>query len=235
MAARLFERGRLQSKGPRSCCAWQVVQLATALGLSVLMINLAFAFEGTGQRLGEFGFQSRLLAGEQPLGKSGNRFANSRLGRVPVPLPASYVLGLDAQNVELERSTSCYLRGQWRKHGWWYYYLYGLLVKVPLGAWLLAAAAALCRGPHGRRLPNMDEWVLWAPALAVLLGELAGSRQPARALCAAGGAGVVYLNGPFGRGGAERRLANARLGAGRYALGRGVQRGGVAAQPGVFQ
>ena len=47
-----------------------------------------------------------------------------------------------------------YLRGEWRKEGWWYYYLYGLAMKVPLGVWALALAgggAAGCAGGATRR------------------------------------------------------------------------------------
>jgi hypothetical protein len=36
-----------------------------------------------------------------------------------------------------------YLRGQWRDdRGWWYYYLYGLAIKVPLGTWVVVLLAA---------------------------------------------------------------------------------------------
>src|SRR5690606_7683365 len=37
-----------------------------------------------------------------------------------------------------------YLRGEFRDHGWWYYYLYALAIKVPLGTWLLIILASTC-------------------------------------------------------------------------------------------
>lgn len=36
-----------------------------------------------------------------------------------------------------------YLRGQWADHGWWHYYLYVMLLKMPLGTWGLALLAAV--------------------------------------------------------------------------------------------
>lgn len=170
LVARLVGRGTGQAHGPLRVRTMvrEGLQLAAILGLSVLIINMAYGFEGTGRRLGAFAFHSRALGGAGRYGHSGNRFAQSWLGGVPMPLPANYVLGFDVQKVDFEYDGWCYLRGQWRKGGCWYYYLYGLLVKVPAGIWLLAAGSLVCRGPHGRRLPSMDEWVVWAPALGVL-------------------------------------------------------------------
>ena len=62
---------------------------------------------------------------------------------VPVPVPRNYLLGIDVQKRDFESHYYSYLRGEWRKEGWWYYYLYGLAVKVPLGVWALALLAAV--------------------------------------------------------------------------------------------
>jgi hypothetical protein len=62
-----------------------------------------------------------------------------------------------------------YLRGEWRLGGWWYYYLYGLAIKVPVGTWLLVLLAALltvCPPRHSAGWGN--EFVLLAPVLLVL-------------------------------------------------------------------
>ncbi|MGH7139254.1 MAG: hypothetical protein ACREHD_26205 [Pirellulales bacterium] len=73
-----------------------------------------------------------------------NRFATTFSAGLRVPLPANYVLGIDRQKFDFEAGFDSYLRGEWRHGGWWYYYLYGLAVKVPLGTWaLLFMAMAL--------------------------------------------------------------------------------------------
>jgi 4-amino-4-deoxy-L-arabinose transferase-like glycosyltransferase len=113
--------------------------LATAL----LTINVGYGFEGTGRALGSYQFVSRALAGRLDAGESaGNRFRGTLLENVPIPLPYWYVAGIDWQEMDLENrdhQRHSYLRGTWSDSGWWYYYLYGLAVKVPLGVWLLAA------------------------------------------------------------------------------------------------
>jgi hypothetical protein len=86
------------------------------------------------------------------------------------PLPANYVLGIDQTKAELERGKACYLRGQWKHGGWWYYYLYALGIKEPLGIWTLAlltiCARRFCRG---YRAPWEDELMLALPAAAILV------------------------------------------------------------------
>ena len=72
---------------------------------------------------------------------TGNRFAGTWLGKIPVPLPADFVQGIDTQRYDFKRGLPSYLRGQWADHGWWYYYLYALAIKEPLGTWCLAALA----------------------------------------------------------------------------------------------
>ena len=63
-----------------------------------------------------------------------------------------------------------YLRGEWRLGGWWYYYLYAMAVKVPLGIWVLGALAVFLTCTDRRyRAGWRNELVLLAPALAVLV------------------------------------------------------------------
>jgi hypothetical protein len=150
---------------------------AVAIGLvSVLVINAGYAFSGTLRTLQHFRFVSKTMAGEMPgepggyrNGHFGNRFEDSWLGWVPVPLPADYVLGIDLQRRDFELGAPSYLAGTWKFRGWWYYYLYALAVKVPLGFWAV--------GLWGMILSGM-QWVRSTPAdrianLCVLLPGLA--------------------------------------------------------------
>lgn len=135
----------------------QIAQMAVAGALALYVINLGYGFEDSFRPLGEFEFVSENFAGRGvgpaagPM--TGNRFAGTGLGRAPVPLPANYLMGIDVQQRDFEQGMDSYLRGEWRKGGWWYYYLYGLLVKEPVGTLALAVLAigTVFRHPRGVR------------------------------------------------------------------------------------
>lgn len=143
-------RGRLQVGRRGEAC-----QLAVILGLGLYVLNLGYGFEGSFQRLGDYQFVSGTLGGPKddergdPT-KGRNRFANTCVAAIPVPLPKNYVMGVDLQKWDFERKVWSYLRGEHRLGGWWYYYLYALAVKAPLGTWILVLLALLA-GLFGRR------------------------------------------------------------------------------------
>ncbi len=164
-----------------------LAQLSVLFALSLVVLNLGYGGDGTGKRLGDFEFVSegftaehmrpvpRPAGGEESITRYGvvreNRFRGSWLGAVPVPLPEHYVLGIDFQRRDFERPPFLsYLRGELRREGWWYYYLYALAVKTPVGTLVLlglAAATSLVRRPS--RVPLLWELPLLLPALAVLV------------------------------------------------------------------
>jgi 4-amino-4-deoxy-L-arabinose transferase-like glycosyltransferase len=168
-----IDRATARGKAARGPAPREALQLAAILLLGWLVVNVGYGFECCFRRLGDFQFFSRALGGDaapEPYpDQPPNRFAGLWLGEIPVPLPANYVQGIDLQKRDFEVGGASYLRGQWQSRGWWYYYLYALAIKVPLGTWvlvLLAAGASLMgRGSPGRW---RDEVVLLAPALAVL-------------------------------------------------------------------
>lgn len=139
--------------------------------VALYVLNLGYGFEGSFRLLGQYEFASRTLSGHdvdvRPV--PSNRFAQTPLALVLVPLPREYVLGVDQQMRDFDQQMPSYLRGEWRARGWWYYYLYALAIKVPLGTWMLvflaAAAGLLCRGYSA---DWRDEVVLLAPAVALL-------------------------------------------------------------------
>ncbi len=150
----------------------EVAQLAAIVAAGLVSINVGYGFEGSFRRLGDFRFCSRALAGGGPDWRGnlyGNRFAGTWLASVPVPLPENYVHGIDAQKWDFDRRQWSYLRGEWRRGGWWYYYLYALTVKVPLGTLaLLAMAAVATVVSRAYRLPWRDEMMLLVPLIGVL-------------------------------------------------------------------
>jgi hypothetical protein len=151
----------------------QVPPLAFLLLAALYLLNLGYGFEDSFRRLDSYQFTSRVLGGVSEEGlkrhEKGNRFAGTWLGKLPVPVPGNYVIGLDVQKAEFDRKKDSYLCGQWKFGGWWYYYLYGLLIKVPVGTWAIAYAA-LAAGLFGRgyRASWPDELVLLVPPAVIL-------------------------------------------------------------------
>lgn len=151
-----------------------VVYGGLILVLSLYVINLGYAFDGPFRPLKEFEFISPTFTGNSTPGAVGNRFHDTLLGELPVPVPAEFLRGIDAQFRDIEGGYPSYLRGELRHSGWWYYYLYALAVKEPLGFWGVAAwglALTLFRRPGLRqdgRACCVNEWTLWLPALAIL-------------------------------------------------------------------
>jgi 4-amino-4-deoxy-L-arabinose transferase-like glycosyltransferase len=152
------------------------LQAAAILALSLLMVNLSYEFDGTFQPLGEFQFVSRTFTGKRPVEQhadtpAGNRFSGTLLGRLPIPVPADFLIGLDVQRRDFEgRLSQSYLRGEWREYGWWYYYLYALAVKVPLGTWALVLWGIALTALWPRCRPVCaEELTLWLPAIVTLV------------------------------------------------------------------
>jgi len=169
LVCRWSERWGLPSREWRR----QGIQLTIVLSLGAYLINVGYCFEGSFRRLGDYAFVSDALTGQVQsttwTGTVGNRFSGGCLSAVRVPLPSSYVIGIDSQKREFEMRQWSYLRGEWRKGGWWYYYLYALAIKVPLGTWalmVLALLVGICRPRHGAfRRENV---ILVAPIVVVL-------------------------------------------------------------------
>jgi hypothetical protein len=153
--------------------------LITRMCIGIYVINLGYGFEGSCTQLGDFTFVSKLLADtetteswESSVAVGDNRFKNSLLASLPVPLPKSYILGIDLQRRDFEEYyTDFYLGGEWSKTGWWYYYLYALGIKVPIGTWILLVFASLARVGNRAKLsvPLKDEMILLAPSAVILV------------------------------------------------------------------
>ncbi len=166
---------------------WPVVlreggSLLLLMAVSLMVVNLGYNFEGSFRPLGDYRFRTRMLTGRSSHKEipddGANRFSSTWLSSWPVPLPMNYVQGIDDQSLDLERGIWSYLRGTWRIGGWWYFHLYALSVKLPLGVWALffMAAAASLLGFHAS---GRDEFFLLGTMSAFLL-----------ALCSQTGIGV---------------------------------------------
>jgi hypothetical protein len=147
------------------------LQLGLVVLVGLVAINAAYGFDRSFRPLGEIEFQSTALTRATQEGERVNRFRGTSLGRVPTPLPDVFLLGIDAQKaLEEVPGRAGYLRGEWKVGGWYHYYLYGMLVKVPLGTWaiglLALGLAVLCPRYRGAL---SDELLVWLPPLAILV------------------------------------------------------------------
>jgi hypothetical protein len=133
----------------------ELSMLAARMVLAIYIVNLGYGFEGSLTPLGKFEFVSDTLRGEsapQPGQPAvGNRFADTWLGYLPVPLPKNYLLGLDLQKRDFEHyHQPSYLRGQFRDRGWWY------LLSVRAGD--QSPAGHLAAGHPGHHLFPLPSW-----------------------------------------------------------------------------
>jgi len=196
-----FARGAAESQNcsrpvsdrSKSPTAWQ---LTVILAISVYVLNLGYAFDGTAARLGGLTFVSRLLTGQGDADAPGNRFADTALADLPVPLPAQYLLGFDSQRRDFESfHQESYLLGEWKSGGWWYYYLCGFLFKLPCGTWFLVVAVLchrrwqqLSRDTRGELIP-----LIMAGAVFVLVSSQKEVNLHLRYAFPALGLGLVLL------------------------------------------
>ncbi len=153
---------RRRDEGGASERVPRLVELVLLFLIAVLVIHVGYGFEGSFARLGDIEFVSRLGVTDE----GRQRWSEHRLGDMPVPLPENYVRGIDRQKADFEAGWESYLRGEWRKGGWWYYYLYGLAVKLPVGLLVLlglGTLGVLCGRPLMR-----DEWFVVVPAMSVI-------------------------------------------------------------------
>lgn len=134
---------------------WQrCMSLASMVCIVVMAINGAYGFERTLTPLEKIPFSSQALSHNEIPGVTWerNRFIDTSLGRLPIPLPASFIEGLDVQRKDFDAKYRSYLMGEWKFGGWWYYYLIGFLVKEPIGFQLMLYVSML----HG--LWNWKRW-----------------------------------------------------------------------------
>lgn len=158
----------LKSHDPEQrSCGTEAGQHALILLVAIAVLNAGYGFEGSGTRLGDFNFSSRALSGLQAEGEKGNRFRESFLALLPVPLPRNYVQGIDEQKSDFEYGLECYFLGEVRSDppGWWYFYLYAAAVKIPLGLWVLAGIALMRK----RNVAFSEQLLLIAPAAMFLV------------------------------------------------------------------
>jgi len=129
--------------------------LAGAVTTSLLVINLGYLGEGSGQPLAAYALRDPTL----------RRLAAGPLGRLPLPLPADLVRGYDAQHVEASGTYPVYFHGTWSTHGWWWYFPAALALKETLPLLGLAAAGLVLLATRRVALQPLATAFLIAPPL----------------------------------------------------------------------
>ena len=115
-------------------------QSMVGAALVIYVINCVYLFEGTFQPLGEVKFISSGLRNDQELqtqssSQKANRFSDSIIGQLPLPVPKDYIQGIDVQRMDFEQPlwNRSYLFGRWTEQGHWNYYFVAFLLKEPIG------------------------------------------------------------------------------------------------------
>lgn len=159
--------GDLKPHGVKRC--------VTTTGLFVLMMTLAgvvlnsgFGFRDTFHTLADIQFFSQRVCGEHGI-LNGIQSLSTQLTHVPIPLPADFIRGLDLQWADLENDRWSYLRGTWQADGFPYFYLYGLLIKVPLGTILICGLALKSYSSQQQRKGIHVELIFPAVITSILL------------------------------------------------------------------
>jgi len=146
-------------------------QIAAGFVVSFFVLNAVYGFEGSCSRLDSFQFVSNSLAGKicDP-GEFDNRFKGTPLAALPVPVPKHYLLGLDVQKAYFDHGLRSYMNGEWRDRGWWHYYLYGYLLKTPIGTLILLGLSVVTWGVFRIRTISWgDTCCLIVPPIVMLL------------------------------------------------------------------
>lgn len=151
----------------------EAIQLFGILLLGLNVLNMGYLYSGTGTLLKDFPFYSSALSGELRIPGENlpdNRFKESWLGGIPVPLPKDFVTGIDLQKVDFEQGKWSYFCGEVKDPGgWWNYYLVGLFLKVPLGTWGLFLLGSLALRDRELRGSAIKFLPLILPAILLLI------------------------------------------------------------------
>lgn len=124
--------------------------------VSLVVVNAGYGFDRSITQLGEIKFVSQRLKATQDqeqnyvLRAPPNRFTDSAIHWLPIPLPQLYVQGIDVQMRDFEPGMMgrSFLNGQWRDRGWWHYYLAAAIIKVPVPALALMILSACIGVSH---------------------------------------------------------------------------------------
>ncbi len=150
-----------------------VGKLAVLVAAVLLTLNIAYGFDGSLTRLEDHDLMSDAFL----------KMADTWLGSVRLPLPAAYTYALDFASYKAQTGYGSGIAYAWGQLGvdggklapiWWYY-VFAIALKFPLGTLLivLAAVGEACRS---RRVESRD-WFLLLPTLTILVSASLSTAQ----------------------------------------------------------
>lgn len=105
------------------------------------IIGMPYGYAGWGTALADMELQSTMLREVQTSLSNAASYFGIQDSWFIVPLPLDVVLGVDRQQVDFEMGLISYAAGVRASHGWWWFYLYSMLVKLPLGTLAIVIVA----------------------------------------------------------------------------------------------
>lgn len=150
-----------------------LVQPVASIALSLAVLCASYGFSGVGTPLRDFTFQSGAMQTIAIL--------LSPVDGLPVPAPADWINGIDAQRFVMEQPHPVYLDGKWNVTGFRSYYVMTLLYKLPHGFQALLALSAGCvLMGRCRRRWGVQALLLFPAALLIGVASLSGMQLGVR-------------------------------------------------------
>lgn len=145
--------GKVRGVGAR------LLQAAVALAAVILVVNCVYGFSGFLMPLGRLNLHWPVL-----------RWLGRTVPRAALPLPADFLSGMDHKFAEADfGGYPGFLFGKWSDDGFRSYYALSVLLKMPLGALILALASVVW--PRGDSAsPKWRHVALWMIPVAVFVG-----------------------------------------------------------------
>lgn len=160
---------RTRHSSPQTPSATILVHAGLVAGVALLLLNSAYFWHDVGRPLSEVHWESdlmrRLTAAQTP-GKASdaNDGESSLVQSIQMPLPRSFLQGIDIQRRDFELGYTGYLMGEFKHGGWWHYYAIALITKETL-PFLFLLLTSLCVMPFGSSTRNLDEIVVLIAAV----------------------------------------------------------------------
>lgn len=144
------------------------LQACIAALVAFAVVGIPYGFEGIGRPIKSFDLVTDYRAPDRILDPTWeNRFGDRWIGSLPSPLPTEFVVGIDMQQSDFINGLPSYAAGQRSRRGWWWFYLYSMLVKLPTGTWL-AIAVALIYWVSGAAKLTRDRLMVMLIAIAII-------------------------------------------------------------------
>jgi 4-amino-4-deoxy-L-arabinose transferase-like glycosyltransferase len=151
-----------------------LLQPVAGIAVSLTVLCASYGFTGVGTPLRGFNFQSGAMRTIAAL--------LSVADGLPLPAPADWLEGIDAQRFVMEQEHPVFLDGEWNVTGFRRYYVMTLLYKLPhsfQALFVLSAGCLLCGCCGGRRW-GVQLFLLLPAALLIGVASLSGMQLGVR-------------------------------------------------------